>query len=62
MNNFMREWFGFGNCNAAFWVICPEPGGNKDELEKRQLIKLSTKTKADRTSLASIPLPYLVAQ
>ena len=37
-------------------------GPNKEELEKRQIIKLSAETKADRTSLASIPLPYLVAQ
>lgn len=37
-------------------------GPNKDELEKRQIIKLSAETKADRTSLAGIPLPYLVPQ
>jgi hypothetical protein len=37
-------------------------GTKKDELEKRQLIKLSAETRADRTSMAGIPLPYLVAR
>lgn len=37
-------------------------GPNKDELEKRHIIKLSAEARADRTSLAGIPLPYLVAR
>lgn len=37
-------------------------GSNKDDLEKRQLVKLSEETKADRISMASIPLPYVVAK
>lgn len=36
-------------------------GPNKMELEKRQIIKLSPGTRADRTSMSSIPLPYVVA-
>jgi len=37
-------------------------GANRADLVNRQLIKLAPNTQADRTSLAGIPLPYLVAQ
>ena len=37
-------------------------GPSQDELRQRQLVKLHPDTQADRTSMASIPLPFTVAE
>lgn len=37
-------------------------GPRKEEVEKRQIVKLTAKTKGDRTSMSAIPLPFVVAE
>ena len=37
-------------------------GPKQSELQERQLVKLHPETQADRTSMASIPLPFTVAE